>query len=82
MTTDEILSKRGKFTWSFNKWFHIEVSPQENYEWADPAYGGDNTIRQCGPYHKWLKDNNLQFGRDKGTHIIGQYCGNEAMYVD
>lgn len=72
----------GTFTWSFHHRFHIETD-QGNYEWSDPDYpGGDNTIHPCQPYNVWCNLLNIPFGRDKGTHRIRDYCGNNVSIFD
>lgn len=77
------LNSIGDFTWSFGQTFHIELmGSRECYEWSDPDYGGDNTIRPCGKYHEWLDKNNLEFGRDKGTHKIKDYCGKDVIILE
>lgn len=82
MTREEFLAKKGMFTWNFGQLFHIEVSKTENYEWSDPDYNGDNTIRLCLPYKEWIKNQNMNYGRMKGIHVIGNYCDSEVKLVD
>lgn len=77
----ELLESDGNFTWSFSDEFFIKTKIG-NYVWKDPRYGGDNTIRFFkGTYMKWCKRNVIPFGRDKGTHIIKEYCGSEIKYL-
>jgi len=68
----------GHFTWDYGMRFHIETI-HGYFEWSDPDYGGDNTIIPCGTYAEWLSKHNLQFGRDKGYHMIGDYCGPDVI---
>ena len=74
------LDSVGEFTWGFGTNFLIEIGT-ERYVWSSPDYNGDNTIK---PY----KGNPRNFtsdgfcGRDKGTHIIREYCGNDVRFVD
>lgn len=53
MTRDEVANLIGSFTWDFGNKFFIETE-KGNFEWSDPDYGGDNTIRdmKCS-YRKW-----------------------------
>lgn len=70
------------FTWSFGHVFFMETA-KGNYEWSDPDYQGDNTIRPFkGTYKDWLKRRGIPFGRDKGTHTIDGYCGTEVSIKD
>lgn len=62
------------FTWSFGHTFHLETEVG-NFEWSDPDYGGDNTIKPCGTLGEWCKKVGIDFGRDKGKHFIRDYCG-------
>lgn len=78
----EILAKLGgEFTWSFNRFFHIETS-QGCFEWSDPEYGGDNSIRRTVKYEDWIKQHKIPYGRDKGFHIIENYVGTDFTYVE
>ena len=77
MTKKELADTIGLFTWNFGNKFHIETA-FGNFEWSCPDYlGGDNTIRSAKPYSEWIKDENVPFGRDKGQHRIGDYCGED-----
>ena len=68
------------FTWDFGMMFYVET-PVGNYEWQDPGYGGDNTLRKVNVSLKeWLKD--VPFGRDKGTHVISDYCGEDVIIIE
>ena len=78
LTLDDI----GEFTWSFNRQFFIETS-KGNFVWNDPDYDGDNTIKPFnGDYKKWCDPINIPFGRDKGTHTIRGYCGDQVVIKD
>lgn len=71
----------GKFTWSFGQTFHIETK-HGCYEWSDPDYGGNNTIKPTGTYAEWLDVNNIPYGRAKGTHSIRGYCGPDVKILE
>lgn len=75
------LDSVGTFTWGWNDKFHIETD-SGNYEWSDPSYNGDNTIKPTVPYLKWCELRNIPFGRDKGTHRIRDYCGDKVVIVE
>lgn len=67
------------FVWSYAQEFFLETS-EGNYVWSDPDYGGDNTIKRFdGSYADWCKKKNIDFGRGKGQHKIGEYCGTEVV---
>lgn len=72
MTREYIANLWGDFLWDFGTNFLIETD-SGNFIWSDPDYGGDNTIRQ---FSGVIKDflGSAPFGRDKGSHIIGDYC--------
>ena len=65
----------GVFIWSFGHEFFIEAE-EGNFIWSDAEYEGGNDCLYSfkGNYGDWLKELNIPFGRDKGTHIIGDYC--------
>ena len=64
------------FTWFWEKEFHLDCGSKGCYIWSNPDYpGGDNTIVPCGTYQEELKNYNIPYGRDKGEHRIGDYCG-------
>ena len=71
----------GHFTWSFGREFHIET-PVGNFVWSDPDYNGDNTIKPCGTYSEWCYQTGLEYGRCKGDHYIGDYCGVDFTLVE
>lgn len=70
------------FTWCWNYKFFLETKAG-NFIWSDPDYpGGDNTIRPYkGSYADFLRENHIEFGRDKGKHIIRDYCGENVLIV-
>lgn len=70
------------FTWCLcGEWFHLETN-DGCYEWSDPDYGGDNTIRPCGSLAEWYEDRGIPFGRCKGRHLIRDYCGEDVIIKD
>ncbi len=77
-----ILDLYGHFTWSFRSQFFIETTIG-NFIWNDPDYGGNNTIiPYSGSYKDWCINLNIPYGRDKGQHIIKEYCGNELTILE
>lgn len=69
------------FTWCWADEFFLETE-HGNYIWSDPDYNGDNTIRPYGgDYKYYCKESNIPFGRDKGTHRIRDYCGDQVKFV-
>ncbi len=85
MTKEELLNTRGHFTWSFGNEFFIEIyidGIKKNYVWSDPEYGGDNNIRKYeGTYEDWCDHLGIRFGRDKGFHVIKNYCGDDVKII-
>lgn len=76
MSKQDILNLTGEFTWGFGSSFFIETE-NGNFEWEDPEYGGNNTLKKVDyDYNQWIKLLNIPFGREKGTHIIKDYCKN------
>ena len=75
-----ILDLVGDFTWDFGQRFHIHTKVGD-FEWRDPDYGGDNSIRPCAPYQQWIKKSGAPFGRSKGSHVIREYCGDEVKII-
>jgi hypothetical protein len=74
LTLDQI----AEFTWGFNSHFLLKTA-EGSFIWSDPDYCGDNTIVPFeGGYKEWLIFEGIPFGRDKGTHIIREYCGEEV----
>lgn len=76
LTLDDVAD----FTWGFGSTFHLDTT-KGSFEWSDPEYGGDNTIRPCPHYNQWCERQGIEFGRDKGTHIIRDYCGADVTIV-
>ena len=72
MITKEQLSRSiGRFTWGFSYYFFIETAIGD-FVWEERG----NTITQVNyKLVDWVKINEIPFGRDKGSHIIGEYCG-------
>ena len=69
------------FTWGFGCHFFLETE-DGNFIWSDPEYQGDNTIKQFnGDYKEWCSKSNIPFGRDKGSHTIRGYCGENVKFL-
>lgn len=82
MTKEELIRTRGEFTWCWGQDFFIET-PSGNFHWKDPDYQGDNTIRPFyGTLADFCKMCHVDFGRDKGKHLIGSYVGENFTLVD
>ena len=76
---EDLLGHVGHFTWMWNDIFFIEAA-EDNYLWSDPNHKGDNTIKKYdGTYEDFLETISMTFGRDKGRHIIGEYCKNAVV---
>ena len=66
------------FTWGFANEFFLETK-EGNFVWSDPDYQGDNTIKPFnGNYLQWCKRCCIPYGREKGTHTIRGYCGEDV----
>lgn len=73
-----------EFTWNFGSKFLLEPKDmniaEEYFVWADPDYGGDNTIKP-------FQGNPQDFtepgfcGRYKGIHTIRGYCGEDVIFT-
>jgi len=74
LTLDSVAS----FTWGFGHEFFLETE-HGNYIWSDPNYGGNNTIRKTQlSYSTWAAP---FWGRDKGKHVVREYCGENVQIV-
>ncbi len=74
MTKDEIGNLVGHFTWSFGCQFFIETD-ETNFTWNDPDYRGDGKLSIFnGSYSDWCTKIGIPYGRDKGRHLIKEYC--------
>lgn len=68
-----------EFTWDFGQEFFLQTE-YGNYIWSDPRYKGNNTIRPTElSYEEWIGKGN--FGRSKGKHLIGLYCGQDVKII-
>ena len=77
LTLDDI----AEFCWGFGCEFFLETS-RGNFVWSDPDYNGDNTIRRFdGTYKDWCKKSGIPFARDKGRHVIRDYCGADVAFI-
>jgi len=78
MKKEQLLELEGDFTWDFGCHFFIETN-KGNFIWSDPDYNGDNTIVPFdGNYNDWLPRG--MYGRSKGLHKIGSYCGTDIIF--
>ena len=81
---------RMHFVWNFDHYFF--VSPvdldikensghKHNYIWSTSNYpNGNDTIQYYdGTCKQFFGDS---FGRDKGKHIVREYCGTKTKFVD
>lgn len=81
ITKEQLMGTIGTFTWMWGMEFFIETNIG-NFIWKDPEYQGDNTIRRyTGSYKDYLKESHIDFGRDKGKHMISDYCGDQFTLV-
>lgn len=79
MDREAILDLVGSFSWSFGETFFVETS-EGNWVWSDPEYQGDNTLtRWKGTHKQWCKSIGIPFSRDKGKHLIRDYCGENVI---
>lgn len=76
-TRDELLNAFADFTWCWGQEFIIRVNDQV-FVWKDPDYDGNNTVTEQDCTHNELMARmGIDFGRCKGRHIVGNYCGEE-----
>ena len=76
MNAETLKNLVGSFCWNYSNKFFIETD-MGNFVWSDPDYHGDNTMKMYnGTYQEWLKEQGIPYCRDKGNHIIGNYCKN------
>ena len=87
MTPKEFLEQKADFTWLWTHDFFLETS-FGNFRWSSPDYpGGDNTITYTSKsYDEYMKEMTppgaiFFYGRDKGTKIIGDYCGRDVIFT-
>lgn len=77
-----ILATIGEFTWLWDRHFFVETK-DANYIWSDPRYDhGDNTLKPTTlSYSEFCRERKIEFGRSKGKHRIGDYCGANVVIV-
>ena len=87
MTPQEFLEQKADFTWLWSADYFLETAFW-NFKWSSPDYpGGDNTITYTSKsYDEHMRDIKplgalLFYGRDKGTKIIGNYCGRDVVFT-
>lgn len=81
MKKSEVLNLEGQFTWLWNDKFFIET-PTGCYIWSDPQYNGNNTLMEYkGTYADFLAEVKVDYGRDKGVHLIKNYCGEAVRLI-
>jgi hypothetical protein len=67
------------FTWSFGSQFLLETA-HGDYVWSDPDYEGNNTIVPfTGDKANFTSEGFM--GRDKGKHVIRDYCGPDVKII-
>jgi len=77
LTLDDVAD----FVWMWNERWFLETV-KGFYIWLDPDYGGDNTIKKYnGSLRDFCEAEGIDFGRDKGKHIIRRYCGDDVKIV-
>lgn len=79
---ENLLVSEGRFTWDFGSRFAVETN-LGLFEWSDPEYNGDNSMRFLvnKSFSDWLEMSNIPYGRDKGNHIVKDYCGKEFNLI-
>jgi hypothetical protein len=75
---EALLACMAQFTWLWSCEFFVETE-HGNFIWKDPEYpNGDNTFTPFdGNLLAYLEKVGLDFGRDKGYHVVARYCGEE-----
>lgn len=77
---EDVLQLVGSFNWNYGSRFFIETA-HGNFIWNDPAYSGDNTLKATAmDYAQWLCAENIPYARDKGQHVIADYCGRSVQF--
>jgi len=79
------LDDRVQFVWNFGQEFllikQLEDYNEELYVWSDPDYNGDNTIKTyTGDARDFTSPGFC--GRDKGHHVVRDYCGESVLIID
>jgi len=75
---DLTINDKAIFIWDFGMNFFLQTN-KGNFIWRDPNCNGDNTIVK---FDGSLKDYfNGSFGRNKGEHIISDYCGKDVKII-
>jgi len=78
----KILNCMGSFSWGFSDKFFI-VTHLGNFIWSNPEYSGDNTIKPFnGTVLEWCDIQGIPYTRDKGEHLVVDYCGEDLVLVD
>lgn len=78
---NRLLDAMADFTWDMGSSFLIET-PFGNFEWSNPEYGGDNTVKPYkGTLEEWI-EKNAGYARDKGSHIVRNYTGSRVIIID
>lgn len=76
-----LLRQEGSFTWCWGYDWFIETKVG-NFHWKDPSYNGDNTMTMFdGTFTSFCKKLKIPTGRDKGSHIVKDYCGEDFIMV-
>jgi hypothetical protein len=75
------LNDVAEFSWNYSSEFLLETE-KGNFIWSDPDYQGDNTIRPFpGNNTDFCKAYDIPYSRDKGKHIIQDYCGKDVKII-
>jgi hypothetical protein len=75
------LQHEAQFIWLFDDEFFVET-PVGDFIWSDEGYNGTGTMRPTDlSYGDYCKKKGISFGRAKGKHLVGEYCGNEVKIV-
>jgi hypothetical protein len=71
-----------EFVWGFGRELYLKTN-NGSFIWSDPRLGGDNTIRPTKlSYQDWINPDCIgACGKNKGVHIIGDYCGNNVVFL-
>lgn len=81
ISKEALLDIVGDFTWCWGWDFFISTG-FGNYIWRDPSYNGNNTVTKFdGTLDDFYKKCRIDCGRDKGHHIIRNYCGEDWTLV-
>lgn len=81
MKKGKLLSLEGQFT-KIKDAVHLIETIEGCFVWSSSGHGGNNSITPYdGSYADLCEEYKVETGEDAGSHLIGDFCGQDVRLI-